>query len=127
MIIGTAFSDEIVGTGIGETIYGGGGADVIDGEGGGGADRRSLPRAASNARRRDTRTSKVSVGFMTPPGATPYAQLYLVGSSGNDSITATYSPAEASPSRSPPAAFDQSASDAGWLRNQVARPKRSAP
>jgi Ca2+-binding RTX toxin-like protein len=103
VIIGTAFSDEIVGTGMGETIYGGGSADLIDG--GGGADQIFQGAAARD-------TGKVSVGFMTTPGATPYAQLYLVGSSGSDKVTATYS-STAVTFVLTAGAFDQSSSDAG--------------
>jgi Ca2+-binding RTX toxin-like protein len=89
-VIGTPFSDYIVGTAKAETIYGGGGADVLLGEGGadtlvGGADGDNVDGAV------DTRdTSEVSVGFMLPaqPGG---GQLYLVGSSGEDTVTAAYS------------------------------------
>lgn len=91
--IGTPFSDYVIGTTATQTIYGGGGADAIVGNGGGdtldgGADGDYADGGAVVPRD----TSKVSVGFMTPPGATPYSQLYLVGSSGNDNVTATYSP-----------------------------------
>jgi len=100
-IVGTAFSDRIVGTAAAETIYGGGGADALEGGGGadslvGGADGdvcqgsgASTSSCEGGIATRETGT--VSVGFMTPPGATPYTQLYLVGSSGNDNVTATYS------------------------------------
>lgn len=103
VIIGTAFSDEIIGSGIGETIYGGGSADVIDG--GGGADQIFQGAAARD-------TSKVAVGFMTPPGATPYAQLYLVGSSGSDKVTAAYAPSAVT-FQLAAGSFDESANDAG--------------
>ena len=111
-IVGTAFSDYVVGTGAGETVYGGGGADALVGGGGadnlvGGADGDSVDGGVAT---RDT--GKVSVGFMTPPGATPYSQLYLVGSSGNDDVTATYSPASVTFTLAS-GAFDESASDAG--------------
>jgi hypothetical protein len=56
---------------------------------------------------------------MTPPGATPYAQLYLVGSSGGDKVTATYSPAGVS-FQLTAGAFDQSASDAGGCEVKTA-------
>jgi Ca2+-binding RTX toxin-like protein len=89
-VVGTPFSDHIVGTSRNEAVYGGGGADALVSGGGsdildGGADGdypdgEVVPRDAS----------KVSVGLMTPAGATPFSQLYLVGSSGNDSVTATY-------------------------------------
>ena len=113
VIIGTAFSDYIVGTGAGETIYGGGGADAIVGNGGGdnldgGADGDYTDGGTVTPRD----TSKVSVGFMTPLGATPYAQLYLVGSSGNDNVTASYSPTSVS-FQLTAGAFDQSVADAG--------------
>jgi len=102
-IIGTAFSDEIVGTSMGETIYGGGSADVIDG--GGGTDQIVQGAAARD-------TTRVSVGFMTPPGATLYAQLYLVGSNGGDKVTAGYSPSAVTFVLAA-GAFDESAGDAG--------------
>ncbi|HEX6665213.1 MAG TPA: calcium-binding protein [Solirubrobacterales bacterium] len=89
-VIGTPFSDYIVGTAKAETFYGGGGADVLLGGGGadtlvGGADGDNVDGAV------DTRDSgEVSVGFMLPaqPGG---GQLYLVGSSGEDEVTAAYS------------------------------------
>jgi Ca2+-binding RTX toxin-like protein len=103
VIIGSAFADEIVGTSMGERIYGGGSADTIDG--GGGTDQIFQGAAARD-------TGKVSVGFMTPPGATPYAQLYLVGSTGGDKVTATYSPTSVTFTLAA-GAFDASPSDAG--------------
>jgi len=112
-IVGTPFSDYVIGTSAGETVYGGGGADALVGGGGadnlvGGADGDYVN--GGEAVPRDT--GKVSVGFMTPPGATPYAQLYLVGSSGNDDVTATYSATGVSFELAA-GAFDQSPSDAG--------------
>jgi Ca2+-binding RTX toxin-like protein len=101
-IIGTAFSDHIVGTTEAETIYGGGGADALEGGGGadtlvGGADGDLCQGSGATTSGCEAgiairETGKVSVGFMTPPGATLYTQLYLVGSSGGDSVTATYQP-----------------------------------
>jgi len=96
-VIGTPFSDYLIGTGAAQSIYGGGGADVLQGEGGGdtlvgGADGDNVDGGGVDTRD----TGKVSVGFMTPSGATEYAQLYLVGSNGNDSVTASYSPGTAS-------------------------------
>jgi Ca2+-binding RTX toxin-like protein len=121
-IVGTAFSDYIVGTAAAETIYGGGGADAIVGGGGadtlvGGADgdvcESSGGTTSSCGSAISTRDdSKVSVGFMTPPGATPYAQLYLVGSEAADSVTAAYSPAAVT-FQLAAGSFDQSAADAG--------------
>ncbi|HEU4707338.1 MAG TPA: calcium-binding protein [Solirubrobacterales bacterium] len=101
-IVGTPFSDRIVGTTAAETIYGGGGADALEGGGGadtlvGGADGDYCQGSGATTSGCEAgiairETGKVSVGFMTPPEATPYAQLYLVGSSGNDSVTAAYQP-----------------------------------
>ncbi|HEX7278180.1 MAG TPA: calcium-binding protein [Solirubrobacterales bacterium] len=93
VIVGTPFSDHIVGTAATESIYGGGGADALVSGGGGdnldgGADGDY--RDSGDVVPRDP--GKVSVGLMTPAGATPFSQLYLVGSSGNDSVTASYSP-----------------------------------
>jgi hypothetical protein len=118
-IVGTPFSDYLVGGEGSEAIYGGGGADAIEGRGGddqllGGADgdyldggsgsnsidgeagadncvspsgTGSCEGTAHAVTPRDS--SKVSVGLMTP-GAPGPSQLYLVGSGGSDSATATY-------------------------------------
>lgn len=118
-IVGSAFLDHLVGTGAAETFYGGGGADVIEGGGGdkivGGADGDdckggTTSECEGSVAPRDP--TKVSVGFMTPPGATPYSQLYLVGSNGADRVTATYS-ATSVVFKLAAGAFDQSVSDAG--------------
>ena len=92
-VIGTPFSDYIAGTGANQTIYGGGGADAIEGGGGsddldGGADGDYLDGAGSAVPRDPT---EVSVGFMAAdePG---FAQLYAVGGSGAETLTATYAP-----------------------------------
>ena len=113
VVIGTPFSDYLIGTSAAQALYGGGGADVLLGEGGadtlvGGADGDSVD--SGGVATRDT--SKVSVGFMTPAGATPYAQLYLVGSGGSDDITASYSPTAVTFALGA-GSFDQSAGDAG--------------
>lgn len=120
VIVGTAFLDHLVGTGAVERFYGGGGADVIEGGGGGdilvgGADGDvcqggTTSECESEIALRDN--AKVSVGFMTPPGATPVAQLYLVGSSGDDEITANYSPSGVTFELAG-TTFDASAADAG--------------
>ncbi|HET8566890.1 MAG TPA: hypothetical protein VFL77_10505 [Solirubrobacterales bacterium] len=90
--IGTPFSDYFIGTPAAQAIYGGGGGDIILGNGGAdtldGGDGGDYVNGGEVTARD---TSKVSVGFMTPAGATPYSQLYLVGSSGGDDVTATYS------------------------------------
>jgi Ca2+-binding RTX toxin-like protein len=120
-IIGTPFPDYIVGGEAGETIYGGGGADVIRGNGGddhifGGADGDLLDGGEGNdtidgesgedncvdaatatncegtgstVAGRDG--SKISIGAVTP-GAPGPTQLYVTGSSGPDTMTATYAP-----------------------------------
>jgi Ca2+-binding RTX toxin-like protein len=111
-IVGTPFSDYVLGTAATEAIYGGGGADALLGGGGGdtlngGADGDY--RDEGEVIPRDM--SKVSVGLMTPAGATPYAQLYLVGSSSGDSVTATYTPTSVSFQLSA-GSFDQSPSAA---------------
>jgi Ca2+-binding RTX toxin-like protein len=100
-IVGSAFSDYIVGTERNETIYGGGGADALFGEGGsdtldGGVDgdvcEGSGTKTSCEAAIATRDANEVSVGFMTPPEATPYSQLYLVGSEANDTVTASFSP-----------------------------------
>ncbi|HET7455525.1 MAG TPA: calcium-binding protein [Solirubrobacterales bacterium] len=96
-VIGSPFSDYLIGTGAPQAFYGGGGADVLLGEGGadtlvGGADGDNVDAGGIDTRD----TSKVSVGSMTPPGASGYAQLYLVGSNGNDGVSASYSPGSVS-------------------------------
>jgi Ca2+-binding RTX toxin-like protein len=115
--IGTPFSDYIVGTAAPEEIWGGGGADVIEGGGGadslhggtegdliegsaaasidgeGGSDncvaaiKANCEGTASAVTTRAT--SKVSVGETT--AAPSLTQVYLVGSTGADTVTATYS------------------------------------
>jgi Ca2+-binding RTX toxin-like protein len=129
IIVGTPFADHIVGTAEAEAIYGGGGADAIFGNGGGdtiagGADGdycvsagAAISGCEAGAAQRDT--GKVSVGFMTPPGATPYAQLYLVGSSGSDSVAASYG-STAVTFQLAAGAFDQSAGDAGGCAIETA-------
>ncbi|HEV7615710.1 MAG TPA: calcium-binding protein [Solirubrobacterales bacterium] len=88
-VIGTAFSDYILGTSGAQAIYGGGGADVIEGKSGdtvvGGAGADNVDPGGFEPR--DPAT--VSVGLMAP-GASPYSQLYLAGSSGDDVATAAY-------------------------------------
>jgi Ca2+-binding RTX toxin-like protein len=119
-IVGSPFSDYIVGTSAAEQIYGGGGADVIKGGGGadqisGGADGDFIeaPGAvavlgeggtdrcigvanpgcesetgAPEVTPRDT--SKVSVGETSVPAPDASTQVYLVGSTGSNAITAEY-------------------------------------
>jgi Ca2+-binding RTX toxin-like protein len=117
-ILGTPFSDFIVGSELGETIYGGGGADVIRGEGGsdtliGGADGDSCTggetvsgcEGTSSVTTRDT--SLVSVGETAVAGL---VQIYLVGSTAADSVTATAVPSPPSVSFTlSGASFDTSA------------------
>jgi Ca2+-binding RTX toxin-like protein len=138
-IIGTPFSDYIVGTGAGEEIIGAGGADVIKGGGGadtlrGGADGDYLedgPGAttigeagtdncagggsvsgcegtAAEVQTRDI--AKVSVGETSAGSGS--TDVYLVGGSGSDAVTATYEGSAVAFSLAS-GSFDQSAADAG--------------
>jgi Ca2+-binding RTX toxin-like protein len=144
-IVGTPYADFIVGSANSETIYGGGGADVIRGEGGddvlrGGADGDDLDGgsgvndlggqagedncqnasgptlcegAATKVVPRDP--SKVSVGEMTS-GEPGLVQIYVAGSSGDDQLSATYSPTSVDFSLAA-GSFDASSSaDAGCTR-----------
>lgn len=120
-IIGTPFSDYIEGTAAGESIYGGGGADALVGGGGGdqlegGADGDCETEGAASECEPEVEPrdpTKVSVGFMAPLEKTPYAELYLVGSSGDDNVTASYSPERVAFELAPGTEFDRSASDEG--------------
>ena len=138
-IIGTPFSDYILGSSAAEEIWAGGGADVIKGGGGadsvhGGADGDHLEGSGEAALNGEAgndncvgtvsvvscegtaatveprEIDKVSVGEMT--GALSLTQLYLVGSTGADTVTATYGGSTVGFSLSG-ASFDTSAEDAG--------------
>jgi Ca2+-binding RTX toxin-like protein len=141
-IIGSPFSDYIVGTPAEEEIIGGGGADVILGGGGkdilrGGADGDFLEVADNSGStieggtgidgcRGETveiscdstaeevhprKTSLVSVGETeADPGST---DVYLVGSSGADVVTATYSGSAVGFALAAGTSFDTEATDAG--------------
>jgi Ca2+-binding RTX toxin-like protein len=139
-IVGSPFSDYIVGTSASEEIIGGGGADVIEGGGGGdvlrgGADGDYLvdgPGSVMNGENGapdfctgggteiecesstavvDARdTGAVSVGE-TPAGSGS-TDIYLVGSGGADSVTATYDGAAVEFTLAA-GTFDQEPSDAG--------------
>jgi Ca2+-binding RTX toxin-like protein len=117
-IIGSPFADFIVGTSASQVIYGGGGGDVI--LGGGGADQlfggsggdflkaeagmvdgglgsdtcaaptasKPTPCTEGSQQVVQKEASKVAVGFITDEAGP--SQLYVVGSTGNDQITATY-------------------------------------
>jgi Ca2+-binding RTX toxin-like protein len=99
-IIGSPFADYIVGSKPGQEIFGGGGADVLIAGGSGtsldgGADGDDCVGGASTASCESTAAAgpvvsrekaRVSVGAMTP-GSGEYAELYLVGSSGDDQVT----------------------------------------
>lgn len=105
VVVGTPFADYVVGTAAAQTIYGGGGPDVILGEGGGdqiygGAEGDYCEASGATAfecefsdgeekvAARDPGT--VSAGAMAPQEGEPSA-LYLTGSSGDDSLVASYS------------------------------------
>jgi Ca2+-binding RTX toxin-like protein len=99
-IVGSPFSDYIVGTSATQEIFGGGGADVLiagspatklngDAEGDdcvGGVPAADCESTASNGPVVTRDATKVAVGSMTE-GAGGYAELYLLGSSGNDGLT----------------------------------------
>ena len=104
-MIGTAFPDYIVGTGEAQTIYGGGGADVILGKGGGdeifGGEEGDYCEATDATtlecefgggdKEVDTRDpATVRVGVMAPQEVSEPG-LYVTGSSGADTIVASYS------------------------------------
>jgi Ca2+-binding RTX toxin-like protein len=140
-IVGSPFSDYIVGSGAGEEILGGGGADVIFGGGGqdvlrGGADGDymtvvpgsnstiegdagvdgcvgetfgSCEGTSEGVHGRDT--GAVSVGE-TEAGSGS-RDVYLVGSSGADNVTATYTGTAVVFTRSGGGGFDTTASDIG--------------
>jgi Ca2+-binding RTX toxin-like protein len=106
-VIGTPFSDYIAGGEGAEEIHGGGGADAILGRGGndtlygdgggdyleGGPGQDTLvpgPEDSGSAiGPRDT--TKVTAGFEAP-GETGVNDVYMVGSSGADELTARYTP-----------------------------------
>jgi Ca2+-binding RTX toxin-like protein len=106
VVIGTAFADFLVGTDQDQAFYGGGGADVILGEGGnddvfGGAEGDYCEVATGTVlsecefsggdQEVDPRDpSTANAGLMAPQEDTAPA-LYITGSNGNDSVTATYS------------------------------------
>lgn len=122
-IIGTPFSDYIIGTAASETIYGGGGADVLLGGGGGdqlvGGAQGDVCQASvvigceAGVEPRDP--TKISVGYMAFPGGQPLTQLYLIGSTGNDAVTAAYSPTMVM-FQLASGSFDQSPGDAGGCK-----------
>jgi Ca2+-binding RTX toxin-like protein len=100
-VIGTPFADYIVGTPDAETFYGGGGADLIDGKGGadvayGGAEgdgciaatRLECESTGANVTPRGAGT--ISAGLMAAQSGTSPA-VFLGGSSGNDTVVASYS------------------------------------
>jgi Ca2+-binding RTX toxin-like protein len=125
-IVGSPFSDYIVGSKPGQQIYGGGGADVLAGGGAGtqlygGADGDDCSGEGTPHECESTAvggpvtvrdTSKVSVGLMTPSVPSGEAQAYLVGGSGDDSVSVSYSPAAVTFNLSG-GSFDTSAADAG--------------
>ncbi len=99
ILIGTPFSDYIVGASTTQAIYGGGGADVLlPGSGGaalvGGADLDNVDSGNGSVSTRDT--TRASVGLMVPsetdpPSEPDPAQIYFVGGSGAEALTASYS------------------------------------
>ena len=96
-VIGSPFSDYIVGSSSDNAIYGGGGADFISGGGGtdiadGGANGDSCSAETTTSCGSSIgprNTTQISVGSMRP-GSPDRADLYLVGSTASDDVTATY-------------------------------------
>jgi Ca2+-binding RTX toxin-like protein len=138
-IIGSPFSDYIVGSGANEEILGGGGADVILGGGGvdaigGGADGDYLEAAAGSTVNGEAGvdgcvggnqsgcegTAKavhlrdpaaVSVGEVAAGSGS--TDVYLVGSSAADNVTATYTGAAVVFTLASGSSFDSAATDVG--------------
>jgi Ca2+-binding RTX toxin-like protein len=105
-IYGGGGADVILGNGGNDQLFGGADGDFLDGgvgsnsiDGGSGADNCQDPTGAGGATSCEgtakavvpREPGKVSVGLMTP-GAPGPSQLYLTGSGGNDSVTASYAP-----------------------------------
>jgi Ca2+-binding RTX toxin-like protein len=106
-IYGGGGADVILGNGGEDHLFGGADGDYLDGgtpgsnsiDGGSGVDNCVNPPGAGGATGCEGTSKevtprdpgKVSVGLMTP-GAPGPSQLYLTGSSGNDTVTATYAP-----------------------------------
>jgi len=103
IVYGGGGADVIVGNGGNDTLFGGADGDHLDGGGGtadsldggpggdrceGGETTAECEAKSSGVVMRDT--SKISVGFAVTSGAFARSQLYLVGSTGSDSVTATY-------------------------------------
>jgi Ca2+-binding RTX toxin-like protein len=104
-IYGGGGADVIVGGGGNDTLAGGADGDHLDGgtgtadslDGGPGEDHceGGETTAACEAKGGGVvlrNAAKISAGFAVLPGSFPRSQLYLVGSSGSDSVTATYAP-----------------------------------
>jgi Ca2+-binding RTX toxin-like protein len=105
VVVGTPFADYIVGTGLSQTIYGGGGGDVILGKGGGdqvfggaegdyceatGATLSECEFSGGDEEVDPRDPGSVSAGSMAPQAGEP-AALFLSGSSGGESLAASYS------------------------------------
>lgn len=140
-IIGTPFSDYIVGTGASEEILGGGGADVIVGGGGqdvlrGGSEGDFLSVAPGSGSTTEGEAGADGCQGETfgscegtteavhtrNPGAVSVGEteagsgsrdIYLVGSSGADNVTATYTGSAVVFTLASGSSFDSSANDAG--------------
>ncbi len=140
-IYGGGGADVIVGEGGDDTLAGGADGDHLDGSAGSGdsldggpgddhcEDGETVVGCTARGGGVITRdTAKISVGGPLAPGVMPRSQLYLVGSTGADRVTATYA-AGSPPSVSfeapagPVGAFDASAPAAGGC----ASPTGSSP
>jgi Ca2+-binding RTX toxin-like protein len=128
-IYGGGGADVILGNGGNDTIYGGADGDDLEGgsgtntiDGGAGSDHCSSPENGANCESATNQgglvlrsPARVSVGEMAPQLGV-YSQLYLTGSSGDDTITATYSAAPSPQvvfTLGAGAEFDTAAADAG--------------
>ncbi len=137
-IVGTSASEEIIGGGGADVIKGGGGADVlrggadgdyledgagsrmsgeagVDGCAGGGVAEPDCEGTAKAVHPRNG--AKVSVGEVVAEplglgGAPGSVDVYLAGSSGNDTVTATYGAAAVEFTLAGGASFDAAATDA---------------
>lgn len=120
-VIGTAFADYIVGARTGISIYGGGGADVLIAEGSGarldggadgddcvgGATATSCESEAALGPVVPRDGTKMSVGLMAAPAEVGEAEVYAVGGTPGESLTATYS-------AGPPVSVDFALSGGGF-------------
>jgi Ca2+-binding RTX toxin-like protein len=104
-IIGSAFADYIISASTTQQVFGGPGGDVLiasasgttlsggmDGDDCvGGIDDSSCEETGVNGAVSSRNKTKVSVGQMVTAAQAPFAELYLIGSEGDDNVTVTAS------------------------------------